>query len=218
MSPLGVSQESLVEHGVSSVPPYDRKAERSSEWQRNVRLWTCLADRSQEFNAAVQHEAEASHLRDTDLDVNDAVDLTNRAPGSSEYANQSTSPLPRSSDEWRRDARLFSQMYESCVGLPQFGSTEDVNANGSAIKTGEQHRYQHVKNNSSSGLRAASAGVIDGLVMGRENAHPASAARWRTLSGGDAATYGGPGHFKNESAVSMASLRRSTWDMMKVLD
>ncbi|KAK7625834.1 hypothetical protein IWX49DRAFT_564355 [Phyllosticta citricarpa] len=217
MSPLGLSEESLLEQ---RAYPYDRKAERSSEWQRNVRFWTRLADRSQEFNAAVQHDASVSHLLDANLDPNDAVDLMNDVQDPSEYANRSPSPLPRTSEEWRNDARLFSQMYESCVGLPQFGSTEDINANGRANKIGEQRRHQQSKDNSASSLRASSAGVIDGLVTGRENAHPAGAARWRTLSGGDAGAYSGAhgGHLKNESAISMASLRRSTWDMMKVLD
>ena len=205
------SEESLVEQKVHQAPRVDRKAERSSEWQSNARLWTRFADPSEEFNTIAQHEAESSHLLNSDFDPNDAIDLKGNMQGSSEYANRPTSPPPRTSDEWRRDARLFSQMYESCVGLPQFGSAEDVYANSISGNIAGEGRHHHA------GLRVSSAGVIDSVVMGRENAHPASAAKWRTLSGGEAGACGG--HFKSGSQVSsMKSLKRSTWEMMKVLD
>ncbi|KAK8218492.1 hypothetical protein IWZ01DRAFT_538100 [Phyllosticta capitalensis] len=211
MSPLMTSEESLVEQKVHQAPRVDRKAERSSEWQSNARLWTRFADPSEEFNTMAQHEAESSHLLNSDFDPNDAIGLKGHMQGSSEYANRPTSPPPRTSDEWRRDARLFSQMYESCVGLPQFGSAEDVYANSISGNIAGEGRHHHA------GLRVSSAGVIDSVVMGRENAHPASAAKWRTLSGGEAGACGG--HFKSGSQVSsMTSLKRSTWDMMKVLD
>ncbi|EKG10815.1 hypothetical protein MPH_12071 [Macrophomina phaseolina MS6] len=120
-----------------------------------------------------------------------------------------------SSDEWRSDARLFSQMYEACVQVPTFGSSEDANA---CATSEESTAYEHEKCRSgSSAFRVASTGHLDGiLAQAAENAEKAK-RRAKSGSYSNSALRTREALARNHSFLSVGGVEGSAMDLMRFL-
>ncbi|GME62953.1 Microtubule-associated protein 4 [Neofusicoccum parvum] len=193
-----------------------KQPDSSTEWRNNARTWTRFSTPSQDFMkldsppTILESKAEtpAEDPEQTLTVPGQVVQRTGASKGS-KHSRQS------SSDEWRSDARLFSQMYESCVQIPNFGSSDGTSA-CEAARTAAAPNHQKASS-AATAFRVASTGLSDGIVAQAAAAN--AGAKVRTMPGSCTRSAGEMEHglVRNDSALSAGSVRDSAMDLARFL-
>ncbi|KAL1621449.1 hypothetical protein SLS54_005470 [Diplodia seriata] len=188
-----------------------KKVDSSAEWWSNARTWTRFNTPSQDFQDVMDDARQKFLMTPTRLgrQVEDVTEEGTTTPA----VKRPPRAAHRSSEEWRSDARLYSQLYESCVQVPNFGgSSEDANASESAKRPllANKHRKS---SSAATAFRLASTGHLDAERGNGEK------VRFRTLSGGHGENEGKNGEYlaRNDSFLSIGSAEGTTMDLMRYL-
>lgn len=120
-----------------------------------------------------------------------------------------------SSDEWRSDARLFSQIYEPCVQALDFSSLEDTNA-CEAIQTSTAQTHKRSASESSA-FHLPSTRHLDSVLA--QAAGNAERAKLRSVLGShsSSAVKRRNGIVRNDSSLSIGDMGSSAMEFMRLL-
>ncbi|OJD29227.1 microtubule-associated protein 4 [Diplodia corticola] len=205
-----------------------KKGDSSAEWRSNARTWTRFSTPSQDFQQALDDAGQRCISSSSRLE-RQLGNLTEESTMSAlekvaiDRGPMATRRPPRaqhnSSEEWRSDARLFSQMYESCVQIPSFGgSSEDANASESSAQRPLLAHRHHKSSSASTAFRLASTGHLDDMVA-RAAADEREKVKFRRLSDGygESADKKGEKTARNDSFLSIGSVEGTTRELTRYL-
>lgn len=189
------------------------KADSSTEWWSNARAWTRYNTPKQSQGDGLddpKQRAASTPLTSWVNQLEERINVPGKAVQQS-FPKRSKRTHQSSSEEWRSDARLYSQMYESCVQIPNFSSSDEANASDTARASA--HRRSP---SAATAFRVASTGHLDRMV----SQAAANAMKRRAMSSSFSSSTGQIDEqpARNDSVLNVNSVKNSTMDLMRFLE